>query len=32
MTSLLLAAALAIAFWGYGSFWVPPSLFRLAGG
>jgi energy-coupling factor transport system permease protein len=29
---LLLAAALAVAFWGYGGFWVPPTLFRLAGG
>jgi energy-coupling factor transport system permease protein len=27
----LLAAALAIAFWGYGGFWVPPSLIQLAG-
>jgi energy-coupling factor transport system permease protein len=29
---LLLAAALAITFWGYGGFWVPESLFHLFGG
>jgi energy-coupling factor transport system permease protein len=28
---LLLAAALAVAFWGYGGFWVPPSLIQLVG-
>lgn len=28
---LILATALAFAFWGYGSFWVPPSLIQLAG-
>ena len=28
----MLATALAIVFWGYGGFWVPPALIRLAGG
>jgi energy-coupling factor transport system permease protein len=28
---LLLAIALAVVFWGYGGFWVPPALLRLAG-
>ena len=28
----LLAAALAITFWGYGGFWVPDALLKLAGG
>lgn len=28
---LILAVALAFAFWGYGSFWVPPSMIQLVG-
>jgi energy-coupling factor transport system permease protein len=28
----LLAVALEVIYWGYGGFWVPPALIRLAGG
>ncbi len=28
----LLAATLAITFWGYGGFWVPPAFLKLGGG
>ena len=28
----LLAAGLAVIFWGYGGFWVPPALIHLVGG